>query len=250
MKIKLLLASALFAITPLNLSAQQSPNNQAQKAVKCEVLNCGVGGNTTVNMLERVDADVVAVKPDLTIIMVGTNDMLNSKKLVPVEEYEKNYTELIRRVKSCGSQVLLLSSLPADSEYLGNRHDVSKYSAHPTELLANVRDIVERLAEQNDCYFFDLHGVFTSMGLPKHNEDLYIRNVANSGVEDGVHPTALGYKLIGESVWGFLTENNLHTKFKKIACFGDSITNGSGAKGVGTVTGENYPSYLNTKLNE
>ncbi len=215
-----------------------------------EVYNLGVAGNTSADLLERVDQDVVALRPDLTIMMVGTNDMLNSRKVVTYEDYKKNLITLIERIKASGSQVMLLSSIPADSEYLFERHDKSKYAGHPSEVMAAARDIVQELSLQFDCYFVDLFGEFTSRGVPKHNEDIYIRNEKNSGVKDGVHPTAAGYQLIGEIIWEFFEKNNLQVKYKKIACFGDSITKGSGADGAGGVNGKNYPSYLNQKINE
>ncbi len=215
-----------------------------------EIYNLGVAGNTSANLLARIDRDVVAMHPDLTIVMVGTNDMLNSRKVVSYEDYEKNLTILINKIKATGSQVMLLSAIPADSEYLFERHDKSKYAGHPSEVMAAARDIVQELSLRFDCHFVDLFGEFSSRGLPNHNEDIYIRNEKNSRVKDGVHPTAEGYQLMGEIIWDFIEKNNLQTKYKKIICFGDSITKGSGASGAGTVTGKNYPSYLNQKFNE
>ncbi len=213
------------------------------------IYNRGVAGNTSSDLLNRVYADVAPLSPDLTIVMVGTNDMLNSRKVVSYGDYEKNLTQLIEQIKGFGSDVMLVSSLPADSEYLFERHDKSKYAAHPDEVMSVARGIVEELALRLDCYFVDLHGEFTSRGLPKHNKDQYIRNQKNCGVKDGVHPTADGYSLMGEIIWGFIEEQDLQNKYKKIVCFGDSITKGSGANGAGTIQGENYPSYLNRKFN-
>ncbi len=214
-----------------------------------EVINKGVGGNSTADMLRRVESDVVAQSPDLTIIMVGTNDMFNSKKCVSYEVYEQNLTELVRRVKSCGSDVMLISSIPADTEYLSQRHDVSKYHNNIEEMGGEISKIVKTLAKSERCYFVDLHKEFKSRGIPQHNADIYIRNINNCGVNDGVHPTPAGYELMGQIIWRYFEKKKLTTRYEKIICFGDSITNGSGAKGGGTVTGENYPSYLNKMLN-
>ena len=41
-----------------------------------EVLNKGVGGETDVDMMRRVDTDVLAYKPDLVIWQLGTNAVL------------------------------------------------------------------------------------------------------------------------------------------------------------------------------
>ncbi len=213
-----------------------------------EVLNKGVGGNSTADMLRRIERDVIDQKPDLTIIMVGTNDMFNSKKCICYKEYQKNLSEIVDRVKGCGSDVMMLSSIPADVKYLAQRHDTSKYHDKAEKMGGEIRKIVKRIARREGCHFVDLYKEFQSRDIPHHNEDIYIRNEKNCGVNDGVHPTAAGYELMGSIIGEYFTHHKL--AYTKIICFGDSITKGSGAKGGGTVTGENYPSYLNRKLNE
>ncbi len=245
MKRALTLAVALLVVVSSTISGYA-----VGKSDSIYVFNHGVAGNTSANLLSRVESDVVALHPELTIIMVGTNDMLNSRKVVSYEDYEKNLTTLIEKIKATGSQVMLISPIPADSEYLFERHDKSKYAGHPDEVISAARDIVRELSLRYDCYFVDMFEEFTSRGIPTHNEDIYIRNEKNCGKKDGVHPTAAGYQLMGEIIWSFFEKSNLQTKYKRIVCFGDSITKGSGASGAGTVTGQNYPSYLNQKLNQ
>lgn len=222
---------------------------QMSFAQDIKILNKGVGGNSTVNMLARVNADVIDHKPDLVIMMVGTNDMLNSRKMMSYADYSNNLEELALKIKESGSQLLLMSSPPADSAYLFERHDRSLFTESPNEIMRKVSVIVEGLAVKHDLLFVNLYEDLTAMSIPRHNEDLLIRNVRNCGKGDGVHPTPLGYHFIGQTVYQYLKENKMLKSFDKIICFGDSITKGSGAKGGGTVTGENYPSYLNRLLN-
>ena len=42
-----------------------------------EVINAGVGGNTVVNLLRRVDDDVIRHEPDAVFVMVGGNDAIS-----------------------------------------------------------------------------------------------------------------------------------------------------------------------------
>lgn len=210
-----------------------------------EVINKGIGGNSSTNMLARVYSDVVALRPDLTIMMVGTNDMVNSKKITPYEKYRANLAEIITTLQANGSEVMLMSSLPNDEIYLAQRHDTTKYLDHPKVVMAQACEIVKSLAREYNCRFIDLHSEFTARGLPDHNKDPYIRNINNCKVNDGVHPTPEGYKLINEIMWDYFITNNLTTKYKRIVCFGDSITRGSGSK-----PGGDYPSLVRKKFNE
>lgn len=212
------------------------------------IVNKGVAGNSTVDLLKRIDIDVVNENPDLVILMIGTNDMLNSKKMVSYDEYTSNLNKIVKTIKKNKSQVLMMSSPPVDSIYLFKRHYKTLFKESPNVKIDSVRSIVEEIAREHNTLYLNINKAFNARNVPKHNEDLYIRNEMNSNTTDGVHPTPLGYKFIAEQVYNYLEENNLTHKYKKIVCFGDSITKGSGGKGAGTVSGENYPSFLYTML--
>ncbi|MEP3837809.1 MAG: GDSL-type esterase/lipase family protein [Algibacter sp.] len=208
------------------------------KEVTQKVVNAGIGGNTTKDLLKRIDKDVLAGNPGLVILMVGTNDMLNSKKMMDYNNYRANLNILIQKIKSAGSELVLMNPIPADSEYLFERHDKSLFTESPNEKLDKAGNIVASLAKENNVHFYDLNAKFKALNLPQHNQDLLIKNEKNSGKKDGVHPTALGYRFIAQNVYYFLNESELLKSNKSIICFGDSITRGGGK-------GENYPAYLN-----
>lgn len=214
-----------------------------------EVINSGVGGNTTKDLLKRIDTDVIEHQPDLTILMVGTNDLLNSRKMISFEEYRSNLDRIIKAIKASGSDVLLMSSPPVDTAYLFNRHDKAVYTMDPNKKMDSVCVVVNELAIANGVFFLNLQRKFKTRNIPKHNEDLFIRNPMNSGKADGVHPTELGYNFIAENILQFMKEHGLLKKYLKIVCFGDSITRGDGVMAGGTVSGKNYPSFLYQKLN-
>ncbi|MDW5290188.1 SGNH/GDSL hydrolase family protein [Formosa sp. PL04] len=201
------------------------------------VINAGVGGNSTQDLLKRIDKDVLEKKPGLVIMMVGTNDMLNSNKMIDYKTYTTNLETLIKQIKSTGSDLVLMSPIPADSTYLFARHDRTMFTETPNQKLDKVGNIVQQLATENKVYFYDLNAEFKALNLPIHNQDVLIKNEKNSGKKDGVHPTALGYRFIAQNVYSYLKENNLLKSNETVICFGDSITRGGGQ-------GANYPSYL------
>ena len=142
-----------------------------------------------------------------------------------------------------------MSSPPVDSTWLFARHDRNLYAQAPNEIMDSVSRIVNNVASENEALFLNIFEKFKELNLPKHNEDLFLRNPKNSGAKDGVHPTTLGYHFIAANAFQLLKENKLLDKGMKIVCFGDSITYGSGSKGGGTVMGENYPSFLLKRIN-
>lgn len=243
--------SALF-VGLLLFSACKTTLQKAEKEVsvtkEIKLENKGVAGNTTVNLLSRLDKDVLSETPGLVILMVGTNDMLNSRKFVSYDDYQSNLSKIVKRIKKKGAQVVLMSPPRVDSIYLFMRHDKALFTDTPNVKLQKANKIIEQVAQNNQAFYVDNYGVFKAKHLPIHNEDAYIRNQKNSNSKDGVHLKPIGYKLIAENVFECLQNNHLLNKYSHIICFGDSLTKGSGADGAGTITGENYPSFLYSML--
>lgn len=67
------------------------------------VINAGISGNTTVEGLARLDADVLQHQPALVTISFGLNDMVR----VPPEQYRSNLVQLIDRCQAAHSKVIL-----------------------------------------------------------------------------------------------------------------------------------------------
>lgn len=67
-----------------------------------QVINAGISGNTTLQLLQRIDEDVIDHHPELTILMVGTNDMLNSRKMMTYQEYGENLDFDCQEIKNRG----------------------------------------------------------------------------------------------------------------------------------------------------
>ena len=79
---------------------------------KYNVLNKGVAGNNSFDLLKRIDKDVIAEKPTLVILMVGTNDMVNSRKFVSYPEFKVNYQTILGKLKEYKLPVVVMIPPP------------------------------------------------------------------------------------------------------------------------------------------
>lgn len=212
------------------------------------VINKGIGGNTTSDLLTRVEKDVVALKPDLVVLMAGTNDMVNSQKLVPYAQYAEQYRQLVQRIRQSGATVVLMTSLPVDTGYLFQRHQRGLYDADPNRKIDSACAIVQGIAASEQVYCLDLHEIFVRRGEPGRTAASMIVNAANMGREDGVHPTAAGYRFMAAQLYAYLKAHRL-LRHHRVLCFGDSITYGAFMDGAGTDSGDTYPAALKRLLN-
>ena len=59
-------------------------------------INSGIGGETSEDLLKRIDRDVLSFNPDLVIITIGGND---TWKNLTIPEYEGYLTQIIEQIK-------------------------------------------------------------------------------------------------------------------------------------------------------
>ena len=235
-----LLASAVL-ITGKDLFAKASAGEYNKIPDAVRVINAGVGGNNTVDLLKRIEKDCLSLKPKLTILMVGTNDM-NSVKHVPLKEYEQNLDKLARMITGSGSKLLMMTILPCYEPDLLTRHPASFYQPEGVSgRRKQVNDVIERIAKKHSAELLDLGQRFDAIGNISDAKDSLIQNEANTNKRDGIHPTPTGYRFIGLTVYDYITAHQLPVA--NIVCFGDSIT-----KGDGSIEHNSYPAYLKKLL--
>lgn len=205
------------------------------------VINAGIGGNNTKDLLTRIDKDCLSYTPDLTVVMAGTNDM-NSVKYIPLEQYKVNLEKIIDIILKAKSKVLLLNILPLYEPYLLTRHPKSFYAPEgPAGRLNSVNKVIRQVAKEKHITFLDVNHIFETIGNIGLDESSYIRNMVNSKMTDGIHPTPDGYRAIAIAVYEKIINDNL--PHKRVICFGDSIT-----KGDGSIDNKSYPAYLKKLL--
>lgn len=77
-----------------------------EKLTSRRVVNAGVNGDTTTDGLRRLPRILNDVRPDLTLLCLGGNDMLQK---VPDQAIAENLLKLIGMIRESGSEVMLLA---------------------------------------------------------------------------------------------------------------------------------------------
>ncbi|NQT83327.1 sialate O-acetylesterase [bacterium] len=122
-------------------------------------------GGDTDRGLERLDEALGDLKWDVIHFNFGLHDLLysNDKYQVPIEEYEKNLRELVKRLKATGAKVIWASTTPVPEGAGGRRPgDAAEYNA-----------VAKKIMEENEIPINDLHG----FALPRLKELQQPRNV-------------------------------------------------------------------------
>ena len=147
------------------------------------VVNRGISGNRTWDLLNRWDKDCIDIKPDYFSLLIGVNDTwrrYDSGMITTAEEYEANMRTLLDRVvKETGAKIILLNIFLLD---------VNDDKARMRPDLVEKQAVIAKLVEDYDVIYIDIQKKFDEMvanGTPM--TDLS---------EDGVHPTDFGHSVI------------------------------------------------------
>lgn len=114
------------------------------------VHNLGVGGDTTDAVIARLD-DIVALRPDTVVLLIGTNDLAWRRSAEHiVRNIETILVTLRRELPDC--QLLVQSVMPRETAHADTIKDVNR---HLWQFASTVRaqylDLWPALATSDDC---------------------------------------------------------------------------------------------------
>ncbi len=160
------------------------------------VLNAGISGNKVPDLLARLEHDVLRELPALVVIYIGINDVWHFSSPegagTPKNIYESDLKEIVLRIKSAGSKVLLCTPSVIGEKANGeNPQD---------DLLDEYSEVSRNVARETGTAVCDLHTAFIDY--------LKIHNTANLSdgllTVDGVHLNDAGNALVARSIIEFL----------------------------------------------
>lgn len=80
-------------------------NEPSRRGPRVGVVNRGIGGEAIDDMVGRLQADIIARKPDLIIWQVGSNDPLRG---IPPDHFESELRRGLATIRAAGIEVVLL----------------------------------------------------------------------------------------------------------------------------------------------
>ena len=90
-----------------------------------QVVNLGVGGDTSDDLLARLD-DVIAADPDVVVVLIGTNDLAWRKSAEHIVRNIETMLVTVRR-ELPGALILLQSVLPRAAEYAADIREINRH---------------------------------------------------------------------------------------------------------------------------
>jgi lysophospholipase L1-like esterase len=160
----------------------------------------GISGQTTPQMLLRFRSDVIALQPQVVVILAGTNDIAGNTGPITLEETEGNLASMAELARAHGIRVVLSSVLPVSNyghDWKGNPQDMR--IKRPPEKIRELNAWIKKYAAESGHVYLDYFSTTVDdQGLLKKEFS-----------EDGLHPNAAGYALMAP-----LAETAIQTALK------------------------------------
>lgn len=178
-----------------SITAGKYPEFLATRVSGYQVLNAGVGGNTTGQGLARMEEDVLRHRPEVVLILFGTNDSVlraPGAYRTPLEMFQKNLETMLARCRGAGARPILGTLLPIMAEPYYTRHPKEYYTPEGglEAILERYRQATMAVGKKHKAPVVDFY--------TKISGDLTMLK------RDGVHPNEAGLKeiarLFGEAV--------------------------------------------------
>ncbi len=148
-----------------------------------QLINKGISGNEVCDLLARVQEDVIDLKPDAVVIMIGINNTIHQFKYgkeLNLVQFERDLTALLTRLKEAGMVVIFLEPflLPAP--------DKLRMRKLFNEELKIVNKVALELSDEFVAYDEVFNGLAQTIPYTEYSAD-------------GVHPTHRGSRLIADT---------------------------------------------------
>jgi len=157
------------------------PKHDPEYFANPSYINRGIGGQTTPQMLLRFRADVIDLRPEVVLILAGTNDIAGNTGPMTLEEIRDNIISMAELAKVHQISVIICSVLPA--------YDYAwRPGLEPNIKIPELNAMLKDYTERNNVIYLDYFSAMADdrNGLPKEL------------AEDGVHPTNAGYAIMKE----------------------------------------------------
>lgn len=144
-------------------------------------LNSGISGQTTHQILTRIDRDVLKYRPRVTIILAGINDIAQNEGYISNEGIMNNLISIAEQVKACGSNVVLCSLLPIDGIWWRPEFDLQECRA----LILDMNSRIKSYCAENGHTYLDYYSALVNQngGIGQYSDD-------------GLHPNLSGYRIM------------------------------------------------------
>lgn len=150
-------------------------------------INRGISGQTTPQMLIRFRPDVIALKPQVVVILAGTNDIAGNTGPMTLQSIEDNLASIAELARAHGIRVVLSSLLPvSDYEKTADGQPRNQTVRRPPEQIKALNEWMKGYAAEKKLTYLDYYSAMV-------DDKGFLKDELSN---DGLHPNVQGYQVM------------------------------------------------------
>ena len=147
------------------------------------VYNRGISGDTTDRLLERLQDNVLNIKPKNLVLLIGTNDIGRG---LPLELSIQNVESIIEASKKCNPQInFILEAVYPINEKMRDRNE-----KRSNKKIAEMNRAFAELCKKHNCIWCDFTDELKDKTGQLKNEYTY----------DGLHINSMAYEIVANNI--------------------------------------------------
>ena len=146
-------------------------------------VNRGIGGQISGQMLGRMKADVIDLKPAVVVILAGTNDLARG---VPPDTIKNNLAMIATLAQAAGIAPVFSSILPVSDHHKRQDPNYERTPLRPPSEILSLNAWLKQKSREAGYVFLDYHAAMAG-------DDGQLRAEL---ADDGLHPNGEGYKIM------------------------------------------------------
>jgi len=154
-----------------------------------DFVNRGISGQITGEMLGRMKADVIDLKPSFVLVLAGTNDIARG---VAPEVIQNNLAMIAGLAEANKIKPMFASLLPVSDYHKDANPQNERTKLRPPAAIGALNDWIQRFCKERGYSYVDYFSALVdSAGLLKAEL-----------ADDGLHPNGAGYRLMAPVALG------------------------------------------------
>ena len=162
-----------------------------------EILNYGVSGDDTSDLLKRFDKQAKKNNPSGIIIAIGGNDTQffidKNRFRIDIKEFESNFDILIKKAKQYTENIIIIGLTNVDEQIINDEYIPKKNKFYKNETIKKYDDLLKQISKDNDIKFIEVFDI-----LDKND------------FTDGLHPTSQGHIKLYNKIKNNISEKDFN----------------------------------------